>query len=95
MTIVLSICLTMLGAAALLTVYRMTQGPTMLDRAIAMDVLVAIVFCGMVIDAATYRRVSTLPILVVLALLGFVGSVSVARFASRDVPARPQKRKSR
>ena len=35
MTIVLGVCLVVLGVAAALTLYRMTQGPTMLDRAIA------------------------------------------------------------
>ena len=81
---VMGLCLAILGVAAALTVYRMTAGPTMLDRVIAMDVLVAIVVCGLGVEAAFNRHATTLPILVVLSLVGFVGSVSVARFAARD-----------
>lgn len=81
---VMGLCLAILGVAAALTVYRMTAGPTMLDRVIAMDVLVAIVVCGLGVEAAINRHATTLPILVVLSLVGFVGSVSVARFAARD-----------
>lgn len=81
---VMGLCLVILGVAAALTIYRMTAGPTMLDRVIAMDVLVAIVVCGLGVEAAFNRHATTLPILVVLSLVGFVGSVSVARFAARD-----------
>lgn len=81
---VMGVCLAILGVSAALTVYRMTVGPTMLDRVIAMDVLVAIVVCGLGVEAAFHRHATTLPILVVLSLIGFVGSVSVARFAARD-----------
>lgn len=81
---VMGLCLAILGVSAALTVYRMTVGPTMLDRVIAMDVLVAIVVCGLGVEAAFHRHATTLPILVVLSLIGFVGSVSVARFAARD-----------
>jgi multicomponent Na+:H+ antiporter subunit F len=81
---VLALCLVILGIAGALTIYRMTIGPTMLDRVVAMDVLVAIVVCGLGVEAAFHRHTTTLPILVVLSLVGFVGSVSVARFAARD-----------
>ncbi len=81
---VLGLCLAILGVAAALTVYRMTAGPTMLDRVIAMDVLVAILVCALGVEAAFNRHATTLPILVVVSMVGFVGSVSVARFAARD-----------
>jgi len=82
--VVLGLCLAILGVAAALTVYRMTAGPTMLDRVIAMDVLVAILVCALGVEAAFNRHATTLPILVVVSMVGFVGSVSVARFAARD-----------
>ena len=84
MTAVLVVCAAMLAVAAVLLLVRITRGPTMLDRVIAMDVLVAIVVCGLGVEAAFNRHATTLPILVVLSLVGFVGSVSVARFAARD-----------
>jgi multicomponent Na+:H+ antiporter subunit F len=89
MTVVLAICLAMLGIAALLLLARISIGPTMLDRVVALDVLVAVVICGLALEAAIHRHTTTLPILVVLSLLGFVGSVSIARFTrgSDDVEA--------
>jgi multicomponent Na+:H+ antiporter subunit F len=69
-----------LGVAALLLVVRITRGPTMLDRVVALDVLVAVVICGLALEAAVNRHSTTLPILGVLSLVGFVGSVTIARF---------------
>ena len=89
MTAVLAFCVVVLGVAALLLVVRVSLGPTMLERVVALDVLVAVVICGLALEAAVNRHTTTLPILVVLSLLGFVGSVSVARFSpgSDDVEA--------
>ena len=89
MTVVLAICVGLLAVAALLLVTRISLGPTMLDRVVALDVLVAVVICGLALEAAIHRHATTLPILGVLSLLGFVGSVSVARYSrgSDDVEA--------
>lgn len=77
-------CAVMLGVAAVLALIRMTIGPTMLNRAVAMDVLAASIVAGLAIEAAYNRHSTTLPILVVVSLIGFVGSVSISRFASRE-----------
>ena len=89
MTVVLAACLVLLTSAATLLVVRMALGPTMLDRVIALDVLVAVLICGLGVEAAVNRHTTTLPILVVFSLVGFVGSVSMARFTrgSDDVEA--------
>jgi multicomponent Na+:H+ antiporter subunit F len=89
MSVVVAICVGILAVAALLLVARISLGPTMLDRVVALDVLVAVVICGLALEAAVHRHTTTLPILVVLSLLGFVGSVSIARFSpgSDDVDA--------
>jgi multicomponent Na+:H+ antiporter subunit F len=85
----LVVCVCVLGVAALLLVARISLGPTMLDRIVALDALVAVIICGLALEAAVHRHTTTLPVLAVLALLGFVGSVSVARFTtgSDDVEA--------
>ncbi len=89
MTVVIWICLGILGLAALLLIARATMGPTMLDRTVALDVLIAVLICGVGIEAAQDEHTFTLPILLVLTLLGFVGSVSIARFTrgSDDIEA--------
>lgn len=84
MTYLVFACVAMLGVAAVLCVIRMTLGPTMLNRAVALDVMVAVLVCGLGLEAALNRHSTTLPILVVLSLVGFVGSVSVARFTARE-----------
>lgn len=89
MNAVLVVCIGVLGLAAALLVARISLGPTMLDRVVALDVLVAVIICGLALEAAVHRHTNTLPVLVVLSLLGFVSSVSVARFTtgSDDVEA--------
>lgn len=77
-------CAGMLGVAAVLALFRMTIGPTMLNRAVAMDVLSATIVAGLAIEAAYNKHSTTIPILVVVSLIGFVGSVSIARFATRE-----------
>jgi len=72
----------LLAAGAVLALVRAERGPTMLDRTVALDTLTIILVCGVAMEAAWSRRVDTVPMLVVLALVGFVGSVTIARFAS-------------
>ncbi|NPC97081.1 monovalent cation/H+ antiporter complex subunit F [Nocardioides sp. zg-DK7169] len=82
MTLVLIAASVMLGTAALLTVIRLTIGPTILDRSVALDVLMAVTICGIAVYSAHRHTTYALPVLVVLAMVGFVGSVSIARYAS-------------
>jgi multicomponent Na+:H+ antiporter subunit F len=74
----------LLFAAAALVLVRIVRGPTTLDRIVAVDVLLAVVVCAVAAEAAYTRDATSLPILVVLSILGFIGSVSVARFAPRS-----------
>jgi multicomponent Na+:H+ antiporter subunit F len=70
-----------LGVAAILVTVRIVAGPTMLDRAISFDVMVAIAIAAIALDAVARRTSENLPLMLVATLLGFVGSVSVARFS--------------
>ncbi|HEX6148476.1 monovalent cation/H+ antiporter complex subunit F [Nocardioides sp.] len=81
MNVILIVCGAILACSALLLVVRISLGPTMLDRIVGLDALVAVVICGLALEAAVHQHTTTLPILVVLSLLGFVGAVSVARFS--------------
>ncbi len=84
MTVVLAIAAVMLAVAALLALTRVVMGPTMLDRMMAIEVLIAVLVGGIAIEAAYNKHTTTLPILLSLALLGFVGATSVARFAAEE-----------
>lgn len=72
----------LLSVAALLALTRIVRGPSLLDRVIATDVLLAVIMGAVGTEAAINRHATTLPILVVLAILGFVGSVGVVQFAA-------------
>ncbi len=74
----------LLSVAALLALVRLYRGPSLLDRVVAADMLLATMVGAVGAEAALNRHASTLPVLVVLALLGFVGSVSLVRFAVRE-----------
>ena len=75
----------MLTVAGALTVVRMARGPSSLDRVVAADVVVAVVIAGLALEAVLNHHSTTLPVMLVLSLLGFAGSVSIARFvADRD-----------
>jgi multicomponent Na+:H+ antiporter subunit F len=79
----------LLAVAAVLTVARMSRGPSSLDRVVAADVLIAVVIAALALEAILNDHSSTLPVMLVLSLLGFAGSVSIARFvADRDKATR-------
>jgi multicomponent Na+:H+ antiporter subunit F len=70
----------MLGAGALLALVRLARGPSLLDRVVATDILLVIISAGLAVYAALRRDPTVVPVLVVVSLLAFVGSVSVARY---------------
>lgn len=72
----------LLAAAAVLALIRAERGPSMLDRTVALDVLTGTLVASVAVEAAWSRRTDTIPVLVALSLVGFVGSVTIARFAS-------------
>ncbi len=86
MTVVVLVCAGLLAVAGVLAVVRMERGPSMLDRTIALDVLTTTLVAAVALEAAWSRRTDTVPLLVALSLVGFVGSVTIARFASREPP---------
>lgn len=69
--------------AALLTVVRIVIGPSILDRAVASDVLLTLVMCVLGADMAINHHTRTLPVLLVIAAVGVFGSISIARFVAR------------
>ena len=74
------ICFALLGVAVVLILGRLAIGPSLLDRVVATDALLVTIACGIAVYCAVYRDISLEPVLLVVALLAFVGSVSVARY---------------
>jgi multicomponent Na+:H+ antiporter subunit F len=74
----------LLAAAAAVTMYRLLAGPSTLDRLVALDTLVAVTMCSIGTWAAFSLDTTVTYSLTALALISFVGSVSVARFRVPD-----------
>ncbi|GAA3004728.1 monovalent cation/H+ antiporter complex subunit F [Streptomyces fulvorobeus] len=91
--VLLTAAVVMIVVAGLLLLIRIRRGPSMLDRAIALDVSAALIIAGLGAKSAFSRDPYYFPIMMVLAFLGFTGSVGIARFiAVRDRPT-PQETK--
>ncbi|AOW93278.1 cation:proton antiporter [Rhodococcus sp. WMMA185] len=84
MTVVAIISGTILVVAALLTTYRLLDGPNSLDRLVALDTLIALFMGGLAVWAAYTGDSTIVPAIVALSLMGFIGSISVPRFRVRD-----------
>ncbi len=83
MSILLIIIYAVFGVAALLTVARIISGPSILDRAVASDVLLTLVLCVLGAEMAINHHTRTLPLLLIVAAIGVFGSISIARFVAR------------
>jgi multicomponent Na+:H+ antiporter subunit F len=70
-----------LVAAAVLVLWRLVAGPSVLDRSIALDTLTSLCLIAVALVACVQRSGALLPVLLVMSLVGFTGSVAVARFA--------------
>jgi multicomponent Na+:H+ antiporter subunit F len=84
--IVTQVTLAMLGAALLLAVVRLVNGPTLPDRVVAMDLVGVLVVGLIVVLAASSDVIATLDGAMVIAFIGFVGTVAYATYVERGHP---------
>ncbi|OKL51360.1 monovalent cation/H+ antiporter complex subunit F [Buchananella hordeovulneris] len=73
-----------LAVAALLVIVRIERGPSMLDRAIGLDVFAAVVIGALAVTASLTGRTDLVVLLVVLAIISFMSSTYIARFVARE-----------
>jgi multicomponent Na+:H+ antiporter subunit F len=73
----------MLSVALLLAVVRLVRGPTLPDRIVAMDLIGVLVVGLIVVLAASTEVRATLDAAIVIALIGFVGTVAYATYVQR------------
>ena len=72
-----------LGVALLIAFVRLVKGPTLPDRVVAMDLIgVLVVGLIVVLGASTGVR-ATLDAAIVIALIGFLGTVAYATYIER------------
>lgn len=82
MTVVALVTGIILAVSAGLALYRVARGPSILDRVLALDVVLAIIGGALVLNMVVNRHLDNLILLVVVSLIGFIGSVTVARFVT-------------
>lgn len=73
--------------AAVVALWRIVFGPSILDRAVACDVLLTEALCILGADMVINHHTRGLPAMLIIAAVGVFGSIAVARFvARRDNP---------
>jgi multicomponent Na+:H+ antiporter subunit F len=78
--------LTTLGIALLLALFRLVKGPTLPDRVVAMD-LVSVLVVGLIVVVAAASGVrAMLDAAIVIALIGFLGTIAYATYVERGHP---------
>jgi multicomponent Na+:H+ antiporter subunit F len=84
---VIGVSFAVLCTALLLAFVRLVKGPTVADRVVALDLL-AIISVGVII---VYDVATSLPVFldaaIVLALVGFAGTIAFARYLERRRPS--------
>lgn len=82
MSIVIYVVGGILSVAAVMALYRAVRGPSILDRVLALDVVLAIIGGALVLNMLVNRHLDNLILLVAVSLIGFIGSITVARFVT-------------
>jgi multisubunit Na+/H+ antiporter MnhF subunit len=71
-----------LSLAAACFLWRLFRGPTIADRVLALDGLLMVVTCGIMVDATQVDSVSILDTNLIVALVAFVGTGILARYVA-------------
>ena len=84
--VISQITLGTLGVALLVAFIRLLKGPTLPDRIVAMDLLGVLVVGLIVVLAGVSGVRATLDAAIVIALVGFLGTVAYATYVERGDP---------
>ncbi len=80
---VIPLCLAMLGAALLLAVARLVRGPSLPDRVLALDTLYINAIALIILYGIWRGTELFFEIALLIAVLGFVSTVAVAKYMLR------------
>jgi multicomponent Na+:H+ antiporter subunit F len=84
--LVIAVCFTLIGLGAIATLVRMLLGPTLADRIVATDLLLTLLIGGAAVESARTGEHVYLVVMVVVAVVGFLGTASVARYMEAKGP---------
>ncbi|WIM67395.1 monovalent cation/H+ antiporter complex subunit F [Corynebacterium breve] len=74
----------LLTAGFLIMTWRIIIGPDSLDRILGMDGITAMLQCALATYICWTLDTTVVNVMIVIALLGFISTLSVARFRKRD-----------
>lgn len=83
-TAVLTVAAALFMASFVFTIYRILIGPNSMDRLLGLDGTVSMIQCALATYICWTLDTTVSNAMMVVALLGFISSVSVARFRKRD-----------
>lgn len=83
MTGLIIVCQAIVAVAAVLCVIRLLRGPSLADRAVAVDTLTLTIGVEIVLSAARSGVERNIDFLLVAALVAFIGTTAVGRFIER------------
>lgn len=81
---VLGIAAAFFVVSFLITTWRILAGPNSLDRMVGMDGFIAMFQCALATYIAWTLNTTVVYAMLVVAMLGFISTVSVTRFRKRD-----------
>jgi multicomponent Na+:H+ antiporter subunit F len=84
--VVSQVTLVTLGVALLVCFVRLVKGPTLPDRIVAMDLFGVLVVGVIVVLGGRSRVGATLDAAIVIALVGFLGTIAYATYVERGDP---------
>jgi multicomponent Na+:H+ antiporter subunit F len=84
--LVSQVTLVTLGVALLIALIRLVKGPTLPDRIVAMDLIGVLVVGIIVVLAGSSKVRATLDAAIVIALIGFLGTIAYATYVERGDP---------
>lgn len=73
----------LLTVAAAAFLFRVLRGPSIPDRVVALDGVLSVVVSGILVGAVSAGSSITLSTVLVVSLVGFVGTVALGRFIER------------
>jgi multisubunit Na+/H+ antiporter MnhF subunit len=81
--VVTNIAFVLISIGVLFTLVRLVKGPSLADRVVATDLFLTFLVIGSAVLAARQERGTYLEVMLVVAVVGFLGTAMVARFIER------------
>jgi multicomponent K+:H+ antiporter subunit F len=78
--LVTDVCLLLVALATVLCLVRLVRGPSVVDRAIALDTIAVNLMAIIVLISIRYNTAAYFDSVLVIAVLGFLGTVAIAKY---------------